>query len=80
MEGLFGGGNEVELLVYNYIPTHAAGSTVSTISKMFYNEHCSNNPIKPLGSILKIECGDGELLPYKGMVELDTRSDTDVSK
>ena len=47
------------------------GSTVSTISKNFYDKHCSSTPIEPLSHILHIECADGQPMPYLGYIEAD---------
>lgn len=45
------------------------GSTVSTVSKMCYTQHLSHLEVKSLDSILKIECADGQDLPYEGYIE-----------
>ena len=43
---------------------------MSTVSKSFYLQHCSDKPIQPLSQILNIECADGNNLPYEGYVQL----------
>ena len=45
------------------------GSTVSTISKTFFDLF-ENAPLFSLDSVLHIECADGESLPYMGCTEL----------
>ena len=65
-----GDSNEVSLSVQD-VETRAlidTGSTVSTVSHAFYQSHLSNIPIEPLSEILKIECANGEALPYYGYV------------
>ena len=47
------------------------GSTVSTVSEQFYKDHLSNIEIKPIDSMLNIECADGQQLPYQGLIEID---------
>lgn len=47
------------------------GSTVTTLSRSFYDKHLSHIEIQPLSNILKIECADGNHLPYDGYVEID---------
>ena len=44
------------------------GSTVSTVSEQFYQTHLSQLQLNPLQDVLRIECADGELLPYTGYV------------
>ena len=68
---LVGEALEVSILV-NGIATTAlcdTGSCVSTCSEQFYNDHLQNIELKPLSKILKIECADGNVLPYKGYIE-----------
>ncbi len=48
------------------------GSTVTTISREFYDSHLAESlSIHPLNDILVVECADGGRLPYDGYVELD---------
>ena len=70
---LVGSPNETEVIVGN-VKTQGlldTGSTVSTISQAFYNAHFSDQPKYPVEDILRIECADGNDLPYDGYVELD---------
>ena len=45
------------------------GSTVSTVSEDFYKQHLHYLELFPITDILKIECADGEHLPYYGYIE-----------
>lgn len=47
------------------------GSTVSTICKQYYDDHLKELPLQPLTSLLRIECADGQNLPYLGYIEVD---------
>ena len=70
---LVGETNEVNINIKN-IPTTAlldTGSCVSVISNSFYTEHLSNIEILPINQILKIECADGQQLPYLGYIETE---------
>ena len=63
---LVGETNEVKVLINN-IDVNAlldTGSCVSAMSKTFYEENLAHIEIKPLNRILKIECADGNTLPY----------------
>lgn len=51
------------------------GSCISSISKIFYDEHLHHLEIQPLDNILKIECADGNELPYLGYVEANLTTD-----
>ena len=65
---LVGSPNETEVIV-NDIQTKAlldTGSTVSTVSEKFYNSNLSDLTMHLLEFILKIECADGQHLPYLG--------------
>jgi hypothetical protein len=73
---LVGNSNEVIVKINNY-DTRAlidTGSCVSTVAKSFYDENLSSTEIKPLDDLLKVECADGNNLPYIGYIEatLDT--------
>ena len=50
------------------------GSCVSTVSKSFYDKHLSHLELLPLNSILKLECADGQSLPYFGYIQADLQS------
>ena len=70
-KGLLGSANEVDVTL-NGIRTKAlldTGSTVSTMSEQFYNQYCSNTPIEPLMDFIRIECADGQPMPYLGYIE-----------
>jgi hypothetical protein len=47
------------------------GSTVATLSHTFYREHLSHLELKPLHSLLNIECAEGKQLLYEGYIETD---------
>ena len=71
--GLVGTANETDVVIGN-IRAKAlldTGSTVSTLSKEFYDRHFQDQQIHPVTNILNIECADGKDLPYEGYIELD---------
>ena len=75
---LVGEASEIGLLIDN-VNTRAlldTGSTVSTVSSSFYEEHLSGKVIKTFNSILGFElhCADGSTLPYKGFIEVDIQA------
>ena len=45
------------------------GSTVTTVSEGFYMEYLTHLPLHPITDIIRIECADGEQLPYHGYIE-----------
>lgn len=45
------------------------GSTVSTVSWTFYDQHLKHIPLEPLEKIINIECADGNSLLYHGYIE-----------
>ena len=47
----------------------ATGSCVSVVSETFYKEHLLNCKLNPIASIFKVECADGQALPYLGYIE-----------
>lgn len=67
---LVGSSNEVAVNINGVEATALldTGSTVSTVSESFHHEHLPTLPIYPLQNVLKIECADGELLPYLGYI------------
>lgn len=70
---LIGPSNEVNVRI-NGIEVQGlldTGATVSTISRNCYEDNLKHIAIQPLQSVLKIECADGQLLPYDGLVEAD---------
>lgn len=50
------------------------GSTVSTVSKSYYETCLSDLPLHPMTEILHIECADGGTLPYCGYIEASITS------
>ena len=70
---LVGSPNESDVIVNN-ISTKAlldTGSTVSTVSEHFYKNKLTDVVLNPLDVILKIECADGQQLPYLGYIEVE---------
>ncbi len=71
---LVGSSNEVSVCV-NGVDTLAlldTGSTVTTLSREFYDSHLADSqPIHALNELLMVECADGNKLPYDGYVDLD---------
>nr|XP_054593910.1 uncharacterized protein LOC129160869 [Nothobranchius furzeri] len=49
------------------------GSKVTTIPRSFYDQHLSDQKIKPLHDILEVEGAAGQSVPYLGYVELVVR-------
>ena len=47
------------------------GSTVSTVSNQFYQDHLQELVLQPVEEILRIECAGGQHLPYLGFIEAD---------
>lgn len=48
------------------------GSTVSTVSYSFFQEHLRHtSPLHELDLLLDIECADGQQLPYSGYSEVE---------
>ena len=71
-ERLLGHANEATVTLENTKCTALldSGSQVSTISQAFYEQHLRHRvPLHSLDEVLKIECADGQLLPYLGYVE-----------
>ena len=71
--GLFGYPTETEVVlngrtVKSLLDT---GSTVSTISHRYYNDHLSDQPLHRINTLLDIECASGQQLPYEGYIEAD---------
>ena len=74
LDGLCGKINTANILL-NDIPCKSlidTGSTVSTMSKTFY-ESLMNVPLHSIGNILQIEAATGHTLPYAGYVECDIK-------
>lgn len=68
---LVGSSNNVTIKIEGTTATALldTGATVSTVSGSFYRDKLSHLPINPLNDLLRIECADGELLPYSGYIE-----------
>jgi len=67
---LIGEASEVNLRINNQT-TRAlldTGSVVSLVSQTFQQHNLPEAEIRPLDDILKIECADGEPLPYLGYI------------
>jgi len=47
------------------------GSCVSVLSESFYKEHFSDIHIQALDDLIRIECADGQILPYLGYIEVE---------
>lgn len=73
LSSLVGTSNEVNVIVgtINTISLIDTGSSVSTVSHSFYIDHFSDLPIHPIKELLRIECADGQELPYEGFIEVD---------
>ena len=70
---LIGESTETEILIAQ-IKAKAlidTGSTVSTISKSFYDDYLQANLIYPLDDFINIECADGNSLSYLGYIETE---------
>ena len=70
---LIGESTETDTLIFQ-IKAKAlidTGSTVSTISKSFYDDYLQANPINPLDDFVNIECADGNSLSYLGYIETE---------
>lgn len=74
INNLLGKANEAEISLNGAKCTVLldTGSTVSTVSEMFLKQFLSVTGVKrhPLEDILRIECASGDMLPYRGYVEL----------
>ena len=73
LSSLVGTSNEVNVIVgtTNTISLIDTGSSVSTVSHSFYIDNFSDLPIHPIKELLRIECTDGQELPYEGFIEVD---------
>lgn len=73
MSEIVGSSNEVSVLVNN-IETKSlldTGSCVSTISKTFYEQNFNHLELLPLDNFIKLECADGQTMPYFGYIQVD---------
>ena len=71
--GLTGTNSEVTVKINNVsaVALLDTGSTVSTVSNTFYQQYLCDEPIQQLGKILRIECADGQDMPYLGYISAD---------
>lgn len=79
---LVGETNEVEIEINN-VKTKAlvdTGSCISTLSQSFYDKNLSDIVIQQLENILKVECADGQPLPYHGYIEVDLTTGNGIPK
>lgn len=80
--GLIGDANVVNIQINN-IPTQAlidTGSQVTTISSDFVAHHMPNESILDLSELITVRGAGGNILPYKGYMDLDiTIDDVDCS-
>ena len=76
MSDILGNSNETQILINNVqtIGLLDTGSCVSTISKAFYENNFKDLELMPLDNILKLECADGQSLPYFGYIQVDLQS------
>lgn len=72
---LLGAANEADVVVNGVICRSLldTGSTVSTVSKRFYDKHLGGVELHPLGEMLDIEGAGGHKLPYLGYVQVSLR-------
>ena len=54
------------------------GSCVSTISESYYKENLCHQELFPLNDFARIECADGQELPYQGYIEANISVRTGV--
>ena len=47
------------------------GSSVSTISQTFFEQNLAHLELHDTGNLLKLECADGQSLPYSGYMKVD---------
>lgn len=73
MSEIVGSSNEVTVLVNNIEAKSLldTGSCVSTISRTFYEQNFSNLELLPLDNFIKLECADGQTMPYFGYIQVD---------
>lgn len=50
------------------------GSCISSLGHTFYQKNFDHLPLKPISDILKVECADGQCLPYLGYIEASLTS------
>lgn len=47
------------------------GSSVSTVTQQFYETHLAHLELQQLDQLLRIECADGQHLPYQGYIQAE---------
>jgi hypothetical protein len=73
MTGLVGNSNEADIEVEG-VATSAlldTGVSVSTVSEQFYRSHLQHVELQRVDQLVKIECANGESLPYLGYIQVD---------
>ena len=73
-DGLVGNVNEANIQIEG-ISTSAlldTDSSVSTISQTFFEQNLAHLELHDIGNLLKVECADGQSLPYSGYVKVDS--------
>ena len=71
-----GSNNGVEITIEG-IETKAlldTGSFITTISESYYEKHFQHIPLLPLDDIFKLECADGNFMPYTGYMQAQISS------
>lgn len=74
---LVGSSNELEVHVQGVL-TRAlidTGSSVSTLSRSFYDTYLHDIPLQPVECLLTLECADGTELPYHGVISCELQVD-----
>lgn len=68
--------NEADIRINNIKTTALldTGSTVSTMSRSFYNKHFGDVELYPVMDILNIECAGGQTLPYDGYIDVNIQA------
>ena len=72
-----GSSNEATIMVNGRKTTALldTGSSVSTVSKQYYDDHLHDYELQPLTDMLSIECADGGSLPYHGFITVPLEID-----
>lgn len=74
---LVGSSNELEVHVQGVL-TRAlidTGSSVSTLSRSFYDTYLHDIQLQPVECLLTLECADGTELPYHGVISCELQVD-----
>lgn len=77
--GLFGKPTESEVLLEGTSVKALldSGSTVSTVSRTFYQHHLVDLEMHSIQDLLDIECAGGQQLPYDGYIEAQLKMEND---